>query len=148
MTDKPTVNEMMEAYAQDAVDHAKLAMGITLDFSVESVRSVETILSRLYEARPKGFVARLLRRGPSEEDIYMLAKMYGGYIGEVLRRHSGGEWFFDTEVVPGSTVIGLRKEDERVWPPAKVAKRLTDGPEDNVWVYIQVLLGPNQSATD
>ncbi len=139
MTEKPTVNDMMEAYALDAVDHAKQAMGVTLDFSVESVRHVESILSTMYEARPKGLVAKLLRRSPSQQAVETFVKMYGGYVGEVLRRTAGGEWFFDTEIMPGSRVIGLRHGESKVWPPAKVFKRLTNGPEDNVWHYFQVI---------
>ena len=36
------------------------------------------------------------------------------------------EWFLDTEVMPGNTVIGLKKDDYHIWPPAKVGKRLVN----------------------
>ena len=138
--EKPTVSDMMVAYAQDAVDHAKASCGIELDYSPQSVQQVETVLEQLYEALPRGFLARLLRWGPSAEDIWIMSKMYGGYVGEVLRRANGGEWAVDTEIAPGEQVIALAKGDGRAYPPSKVQKRLMNGSEDNVWVYFQWLM--------
>ena len=131
----PTVNDMMVAYAEDAVEHAKSA-GVALDYSPDSIRQVEEVLEKLY---PRG-ISRLIRRGPSVEDTATMAKMYGGYIGEVVRRAAGGEWVLDTEVAPGQTVISLRKGEQRIFPPSKVQKRLANGSEDNVWFYYQVLM--------
>ena len=140
MEGEPTVGDMMAAYAEDAVDHAQAAAGIALDYSPESIRNVETFLQMLYAARPKGFLGRLLGKGPSEQDLDQACKMYGGYVGEVVRRTGGGEWIVDTDIVPGQKVLCLRKGDMKIWPPAKVGKRLTNGPEDNVWMYSQVIL--------
>ncbi len=140
MEKRPTVADMMAAYAQDAVDHAKASSGITLDYSPESVRGVEAVLDKLYLAMPRGLLGRLFGKGPSSETIVNVSKMYGGYIGEVVRRAAGGEWVFDTEVVPGQNTICLRKGESRVFPPGKVHKRLTNGSEDNVWFYYQVLM--------
>lgn len=44
------------------------------------------------------------------------------------------------EIAPGETVISLRKGEQRIFPPAKVQKRLVNGSEDNVWFYYQVLM--------
>jgi hypothetical protein len=134
----PTVSDMMVAYAQDAVDHAK-SVGVSLDYSPDSIRQVEGVLEKLCAAIPRG-LSRLIRRRPSAEDMATMAKMYGGYIGEVVRRTAGGEWMLDTEIVPGHTVISLRKGEQRIFPPSKVEKRLANGPEDNVWFYYQVLM--------
>jgi hypothetical protein len=140
MDPEPTVVDMMAAYAQDAVDHARQNFQTELDFSIESVRTVESILRQMYDAIPRG-ARRIFRRGPSEETLASLATMYGGYIGEVMRRRRGGEWVFDLEVMPGQPVICLRREDDRVFPPARVYKRLTNGPEDDVWFYFQAVEG-------
>jgi hypothetical protein len=136
---EPTVGDMMAAYAEDAVDHAK-RNGVVLDYTMASVKDVETLLGVLYAAAPRGVLARLLKRGPSTEDVATAAKMYGGYVGEVIRRTRGGEWVLDTEISPGQTVISLRDGEWRTFPPAKVHKRLVNGPEDNVWHYFQVLM--------
>ncbi len=130
----------MEAYAQDAVDHAS-SRGVSLDFSPESVRAVEGILARMYGERPRGWLkTRVLKLGPSPEQVWTFAKMYGGYVGEVLRRKGGGEWQIAAQPSPFAGSIVLCKDDVSLPPPAKVYKRLTDGPEDDVWVYFQVTL--------
>jgi len=136
----PTVGEMMTAYAQDAVHHAKASSDASLDYSPESIPHVEEVLEKLYAAMPRGLFARVFGRGPSANDVATMCKMYGGYIGEVVRRAGGGEWIFDTEIAPGERTICLRKGESRVFPPAKVHKRLTNGSEDNVWFYFQVLM--------
>jgi hypothetical protein len=125
---------MTAAYALDAVDHAKGASSVELDFSEESVAQVEAILTQLHDAMPKGFFARLFGRGPSSDDVLTMCKMYGSYVGEVLRRAHGGEW----ALIDGQ--VTLTNGDERVWPMAKVFKRLKNGSEDNVAVYYKVLV--------
>jgi hypothetical protein len=142
----PTATDMMAAYAQDAVDHAR-GLGITLDYSFESVARVEELLAQMYRLRTKGFFARLFSRGPSDDTLLTIAKMYGGYVGEVLRRARGGEWFLDEAVSPGQATIALRSGDQRIWPPSRVGKRLYNGPEDNVWQYFQVVSETWPSAT-
>ena len=90
----------------------------------------------LIQARPKGIVAKLFRRAPSEAEVQKVCKMLGGYIGEVFRRARGGEWALDQEY----QALGLHRGDRWVFPPAKVHKRLTNGAEDNLWSYFNVLL--------
>src|SRR5215467_2076495 len=118
MADKPTVADMMEAYALDAVDHARSAKGVELDFSIESVRHVESILEMMYDSKPKGFLSKLFSQGPSQQKIDTFSKMYGAYIGEVLRRCSGGEWTLDYEFAAPATTVCLKKGESRLWPPA------------------------------
>ena len=138
--EKPSVKDMMVAFSQDAVDHAKTSAGVTLDYSLESIRQVEAILQELYEAMPRGVLGRLFHKGPSADDVATVCNMYGGYLGEVVRRSGGGEWALDTEGAPGEKAVCLRKGDKRVCPPAKVYERLTNGEADNVWSYFQVLI--------
>ncbi len=135
-----TVADMMAAYAEDAVDHAQSALGLSLDYSPESIRDVEAVLKELHASLPKGFLGRILGKGPSAEDLDKISKMYGGYVGEVIRRTGGGEWGLDSAIVPGQKVICLSKGNTKIWPPAKVFKRVTNGPEDNVWAYSEVVM--------
>lgn len=139
MSDTPTVDDMMAAYALDAVDHAGASFKTQLDFSPQSVENVEAILAQLHAAIPRG-VWKLFRRAPPEETIDTICKMYGGYVGEVFRRERGGTWEFDQEILPGYLIIALRKGESKIFPPSKVRKRLQNGPEDNVWFYFQVLM--------
>lgn len=99
---------MMAAYALDAVDPTKRAMRVDLDISPASVREVESILATMFEAKPRGFLSRLLSQGPSPEALESFTQMHGASGGEILRRADGGEWSVDTEVAPGDQEIGLR----------------------------------------
>jgi hypothetical protein len=137
---QPTVTDMMVAYAQDAVDHAQANTGVALDYSVDSVKHVEEILEQLHASLPRGLFGKLFGKGPTPETIDTIAKMYGGYVGEVLRRAAGGEWSFDDEIVPGQKAICLSKGDARIWPTIKVHKRIANGSEDNVWFYLRVVM--------
>lgn len=127
---------MMSAYAEDAVDFARQKFDASLDYSQASVEHVESIANQLFQARPKGIFGRLFKKGPSEEEIQIVCKMLGGYIGEVLRRSKGGEWAINQEF----SAIGIQCGELWVFPPAKVHKRLTNGSEDNLWSYFRVVL--------
>jgi hypothetical protein len=135
---------MMVAYAEDAVAFARQNFGISLDYSNESIRQIEVITEKLVQARPKGIVGKLFRRAPSEEEVQKVCKMLGGYIGEVYRRAKGGEWALNQE----HQALGLRRADSWVFPPAKVHKRLSNGAEDNLWSYFNVLLEEPQGRRD
>lgn len=137
---KPTVNDMMESYAQDAVDFAQNNFKITLDYSPESIEYIEKIAAQLEASIPKSKFARLFKKGPSDEEIDQVCKMLGGYIGEVYRRERNGEWGFNQDVAPGNLVIELKCGDLAMFPPAKVHKRLVNGAEDNLQSYFTVMV--------
>ena len=133
----PTVNDMMAAYAEDAVDFARSKFGIALDYTNESVERVEFIAEQLMQAaRPKGLLGKLLHKAPSDEEIQAVCKMLGGYIGEVFRRAKGGEWGINQEF----QALGVQQGENWIFPPAKVHKRLTNGSEDNLWSYFRIVL--------
>jgi hypothetical protein len=130
-----TINDMMTAYAEDAVDFASRNFGMSLDYTPESIQQVEAIAERLRNARPKGFIGKIFRKGPTDEDVQVVCKMLGGYIGEVYRRSKGGEWAINEEYCAIGVILG------KTWmfPPAKVHKRLANGTEDNLWSYFKVM---------
>ena len=132
----PTINDMMVAYAEDAVDFARSKFGITLDYTSGSVERVEFMAEQLVQARPKGLIGKLLRKAPSEQEIQTVCKMLGGYVGEVYRRAKGGEWAVDQ----AHQALGVNQGETWIFPPAKVHKRLTNGAEDNLWSYFNLLL--------
>ncbi len=133
-----TVSDMMQAYAQDAVNFARDNFRVDLDFSEQSLRHAEHMLSGLHAALPKGIVAKVFNHGPSQEQIWQMAKMWGAYVGEVIRMRWGGEWSLESQAQPGG-VITLHVRGTEIYPPVKVYKRLTHGSEDNLWHYYQVL---------
>lgn len=123
-----------EQYADKAVEFAKDRLGITLDWSDESVGLVENILSRLHQDLEKA--------NPTESDINQYAKTFGSYVGEVFRKNHGARWGVIT--LQGRRIFGLQTPDSemRLWPWLLAQNRIMNGPEDNVnYSYKMVITG-------
>ena len=128
---EPSPNQIMAAYAVNAVNFAQTNFRVSLDFSVKSIAQVEIIANGLYYMRPKGFIARLFRKQPSEHDVETVSKMLGSYIGEVYRQNKGGEWQINHE----HQAIGLLDGENWIFPLAKVYKRITNGKQDDLNLF-------------
>ena len=127
----PKVAQIAAAYASDAVNLAAKVFQTKLDFSADSVARLETILTK---AR-----AQMAAAKPPAETIWTVAKGFGSYVGEVLRKQHGGEW--GTISDEGESFPGLRlKDGSLIWPWKRVHQRLVEGDENNVWHYYQVLV--------
>jgi len=129
--------DLMSSYAQDAVNHARRACALDLDFSARSIEVLESSFDQLSSAKPAGLFAKLLGLGAT--DRATLAKMYGAYLGEVIRHAHGWEWAFDRDLAPGAAVISLRSGDRTIYPIATVEKRLQGGPKESLWSFYQAL---------
>lgn len=127
----------MEAYSQDAVEYA-MRLKKNLDYSEESIKKVEEICDLLYTSIPKNFLSKLFKKSPSEETILQMAKMLGGYIGEVIIKHYGGNWTIEDFMNEGNILI-LNSGDLKTFPVSKVYKRLKNGSGDNVYYYYYVM---------
>lgn len=125
--------ETIEKLALTAVEMSKTQFDIELDFSEKSLENVEEVLSRFYKTIPKG-ITKLWSRGPSESQLNSVSIIYGAYIGEVIRRHYGGEWSQEDD----SGIFTLVSKEVTMVPSSKVYKRITNGPEDNVSFYYTV----------
>ncbi|MCK9608313.1 MAG: hypothetical protein M0R33_17855 [Methylomonas sp.] len=128
---EPSPNDIMTAYAANAVNFAQSNFGVSLDFTVESMEQVEALANRLFHTRPKGFVAKLFRKQPSDNDVQDVCKMLGSYIGEVYRQNKGGEWQINHDL----QAIGLLDGETWIFPLAKVLKRITNGKKDDLKAY-------------
>lgn len=125
------IKQIAEAYTLDAIDFAAERFQITLDRSEDSIEQVEAVLDLLHK--------NIRTSRPSEDDIWIMAKMFGSYVGEVLIQHHGGQWghiTFDGETSPGTCNAAVTRF---YWPWAKAHNRLKKGPEDNVWHYYMML---------
>jgi hypothetical protein len=134
MSQPLTIAEAMGNYALEAVNLAQAVSKRKLDFSEESVKVVEAILSQLHTELPRE------KRKPLPEVIDQVCNVYGAYIGEVMRRTMGGEWVLDDKMSPGNKIISLRLGNTQTCPSAKVYKRIMNGSEDDVWFYYRVLV--------
>lgn len=143
-----TITDTMQAYAEDAINLADERFGIHLDYSEASMLEVERILDQFHKSIPQGFFKKLLKRGPTPDVIDQVAKMFGGYIGEVMRRHLGSEWTLDSGIYSEPTITLAFSDESKVFPPSKVYKRLVNGEGDSVHFYYRVVKIKLQEESD
>jgi hypothetical protein len=108
------------------------ALEIELDYSEESLKQVENILERLDAPTPRSAAARA---EPTDAETEDLCKVWGGYLGEVVRRRWGGEWVLEN--YPGGNVltVALSVPGGTVFPSMKIYRRLSQGAAENVWTF-------------
>jgi hypothetical protein len=135
----PKIAEIAAAYALDALNLANSDFGIELDWSDKSVEKVEEILGRLHDD--------MARSNPPEDAVWTFAKAFGGYVGEVMRKHHGGEWGMIN--LDGKSFPGIQQKGGQLcWPMGRAHKRIVNGPEDNIWHYYQMLIQPIADAPE
>jgi hypothetical protein len=143
IADMPTITDMVEAYAQDAVDWAKEAFQVDLDYSEASIEQLEMILDKTHSTMPRGILKWIF--GPRDRQVRQMAKMLGCYLGETMRKLLDGKWLIaddpSTALNPVLVING-----STLWPVSRVYRRLRSGSEDNVWHYFLVLAGRREGA--
>src|SRR5262245_17548435 len=82
-----SVDAMVTSYAEQAIKQARDS-NVQLDFNENSVMEVETILAQL--------ARQMADAKQSPEDVGEACKVWGSYLGEVVRRRFGGEWSIET----------------------------------------------------
>ncbi len=110
-------------FAERAVAETDYQFLQELDFSPVSIERIEWLASE-FDRHPEHW------ESPEEQSHFVI--LWGVYIGEVLRRHCGGQW-----VVSGETVA-LQAAGLTLYPLAKVQQRLTEGPVENLVSYYSV----------
>lgn len=108
----------MEGYSQAAVELAGTEFERELDFTSESVDVLDEILVLVSESPDK--------------DIDFEVRLWGSYLGEVLRRRYAGGW--EMTQYPGGTVAvpAVDVRGSRLFPLMKVYRRLTAGEEEDL----------------
>ena len=108
----------MEGYAQAAVDVAHSEFELELDFTADSVDVLDDILVVVSES--------------PERDLDFEVRLWGSYLGEVLRRRYAGGW--EMTQYPGGTVAvpAVDVRGSRLFPLMKVYRRLTAGEEEDL----------------
>lgn len=114
----PSLEAMMQGYAQAAADLARKQFRRNLDFSSESIDGLDEILVLVGEA--------------PELDIDFEVRLWGSYLGEVLRRRYAGDW--EMTKYPGGemAVPAVEVRGSRLFPLMKVYRRLTEGEEEDL----------------
>jgi len=133
--ERPTITELMRSKAETVVRDARDKYSLELDYSEQSLTVVEEILEKLFQE------SNLVQKSQGQEEyqrvVWELAKNYGGYVGEVIRRNLGGVWRM--EEVGGGIDIILDVSGNKTYPVAKTLKRLTNGHEDSVAFFYQTI---------
>src|SRR5262249_15871537 len=125
-----SVAAMAGAYAEQAVAAAR-KFGATLDYSENSLQEVEDILCRLEQQAPANGLAR--------EPLDETCKMWGSYLGEVVRRRFSGAWSIETYPGKQFAPLTLSVGGSKIFPSMKVHRRLTQGESDNVWTFYKMV---------
>jgi hypothetical protein len=121
----PDLDSMMEAYAAAAVMVAREEFRQRLDYNSESLVAFEAVLSELAE------------RGELDYDYEV--KLWGGYLGEVLRRRYAGSW--EMTQYPGgvAAVPAVEVRGSRLFPLMKVYRRITMGDAESIAAFFNMV---------
>lgn len=118
----PATPENMPLLADVAVRDAAQDEGVTLDYSIESLREVDRILI--------GYHTRGVVLGSILETVFC----YGCYVGEVMRRQSGETWARSPRPELMGKLPVLRSAGGSVTAPiAKAFKCVQNGEEDSTY---------------
>ena len=112
---------MMEGYARAAAAVARTDFQQKLDFTSESIDGLDEILVRVGES--------------PELDLDFEVRLWGSYLGEVLRRRYAGSW--EMTQYPGGNlaVPAIDLRGSRLFPLMKVYRRLTVGEEEDLRAF-------------
>jgi hypothetical protein len=121
----PDLDTMMEAYAAAAVKVAREVFRQRLDYNSESMVAFEAVLSELAE------------RGDLDYDYEV--KLWGSYLGEVLRRRYAGGW--EMTQYPGgvAAVPAVEVRGSRLFPLMKVYRRMTIGDAESIAAFFDMV---------
>ena len=114
----PDLGAMMEGYAQAAAELGKREFRQKLDFTPESIDGLDEILVLVGES--------------PELDVDFEVRLWGSYLGEMLRRRYAGSW--EMTQYPGgvAAVPAVEVRGSRLFPLMKVYRRLTAGEEEDL----------------
>lgn len=92
--------KLMAESAEDAVNFAKAEFNVELDYSIDSISLIDTLLLDCIDILGK-------QEGQEKRDEYTFAmsNMFGAYMGEIYKKIIGGEWVYDTTDEHAPTVM-------------------------------------------
>jgi hypothetical protein len=124
-TSYPDLGAMMEGYARAAVDLAKRDFGHKLEYTSESIDELDEILVQVGES--------------PELDLDFEVRLWGAYLGEVLRKRYAAGW--EMTPYPGGAVAvpAVDVRGSRLFPLMKVYRRLTMGEEEDLRAFYSMV---------
>lgn len=119
-------NRAVLDFAESCVLESRGQYGVLLDFSPESLRTVDEILKKIKE------IPEEKKKGEPHYDPLNLIWWYGSYSGEVFRRVLGGSWSKTPINNPPQDVPRLEIEGAQIFVLNKIKKALTDPLGDSI----------------
>jgi len=121
----PDLGSMMEGYAQAAAELGRKQFKQKLDFTADSIEALDDILVLVGES--------------PELDLDFEVRLWGSYLGEVLRRRYAGVW--EMTQYPGGVmaVPSVDVRGSRLFPLMKVYRRLTEGEEEDLRTFFTMV---------
>jgi hypothetical protein len=117
----PDLGSMMDAYAQAAAALARDEFRRELDFSSDSIDVLDEVLVLVSES--------------PERDLEFEVRLWGSYLGEVVRRRYAGSWGMTQYPGGLAAVPAVEVRGSRVFPLVKVYRRLTAGEEEDLRAF-------------
>jgi len=136
MPGKPAADQIQPKLCGLAERIALESFNTKLDYSVDSIRRVERILSTVHDS---------YRKTRSDDGLNGIALEFAAYIVSVIQRHFGpAEWERDCKTF-GADAFPLHWRGSSIYPYAWCQKRIFDGSADDVWFKFQaIVLGKPQ----
>ena len=128
-----TIDDLIQWLASGAVKEAAIRDGVKLDYSPESIKSVDQILGKLHDQ----YVAN-----PSFISVRGLSAAYGAYIGEVIRKSEPNVHWERDDALGEKIYPLIWNGGHHSYPMGWCQKRIENGDEDNVWVKYTILKDP------
>jgi hypothetical protein len=121
----PDLGGMMDGYARAAAELAKKEFKQNLDFTSDSIDGLDDILVMVSES--------------PELDVDFESRLWGSYLGEIVRRRYAGTW--EMTQYPGGVVAvpSVEVRGSRLFPLLKVYRRLTVGEEEDLRAFFSMV---------
>ena len=116
--------ESIPECAENCVTHAKILTSKALDYTPESLTTVDEIISKGWGGEPPALLDPMIT-------------LFGSYVGETLRRNLGGKWAHSADF--GYALVEIDGRDFKAFPFNKVSKRFTEGEGDSVAFFYEAL---------
>ena len=128
MANKPTL--LQDIYSSSEwVAHALTVSGYKADYSLESMKEIDRFFDE--QNTPTGILSK--NRG---QILFSL----GSYIGQTVIKLYGGKWITNDNDPEGEMNITVNLDNgSTIQPVMKCMKRYTNGQEDSIYAYVQVL---------
>jgi hypothetical protein len=117
----PDLGAMMEGYARAAAELGTSEFHQKLNFTSESIDALDEILVVVGES--------------PELELEFEVRLWGSYLGEVLRRRYAGSWEMTQYPGGAMAVPAIEVRASRLFPLMKVYRRLTVGDEEDLRAF-------------